>query len=132
MIGFTVNALSLQGFMDASARRVASRYLSAAPVRLDPEVVRTVNVALVKAGMDGNSPFRSTSLSINRIGEVLASHDLGLSGLNSAAVRANDGETSARVVSLNSEGMARLTASKLIIQWVTDASETVKVVAYLS
>lgn len=114
--------------MTASARRIAARYLSAAaPVRLDPEVVRTVNMALVKAGMDGNSPFRSTSLAINRIGEVLASHSLGLSWLNAAAVRAKDGETSARVVSRNAEGMAKLT-----LQWVTDASGTVKVVAYLT
>lgn len=118
--------------MNFSARRVVARYLSAAPLRLEPTMGRAVNVALVKAGMDGDSPFRSTSLAINRIGEVLSSHSLGLSGLNAAAVRGSEGEASARVVSRNAEGMAMLTTSNLTLQWVTADDGTVKVVAYLT
>ncbi len=118
--------------MTASARRVVARYLSAAPLRLDPAVTRTVDLALVKAGMEGNSPFRSTSLAVNRIGEVLSSHSLGLSGLNAASVRGSEGEASARLVSRNAEGMAMLTTSKLTLQWVTADDGTVKVVAYLT
>lgn len=118
--------------MLASARRVVARYLSAAPVRLNPAMMTTVNAALVKAGMDGNSPFRKTINAVERVKEVLASHNLGLSGLNTANIRGADGEAPIRVVMYNSEGMALMTVNKLTFQWVSAEDGTVRVVAYLT
>lgn len=118
--------------MNASALRVAARYLSAAPFRLDPEVLRTVNIALVKAGMGGNSPFRSVPMAAKRAEEVLASHALGFSGLKVSAMRGEEGEVTVRVVSYNSEGMATLTTSLATFQWVTSEDGSLRIVAYVT
>jgi len=91
-----------------------------------------VNAALVKAGMDGNSPFRKTTSAVERASEILSSHNLGLSGLNTANIRGAEGEAPVRVVMYNSEGMSQMTANKLIFQWVSAEDGTVMVVAYLT
>ncbi len=62
--------------MRLNPRRIASRYLSAVPARLDPKVRTTANMALIKAGMDGNGRFRSPGTALARISEVLASHGI--------------------------------------------------------
>jgi hypothetical protein len=119
--------------MPASARRVVARYLSAAPVRLNPATMAMVNAALVKAGMDGNSPFRKTTSAVERASEILSSYyNLGLSGLNTANLRGAEGEAPVRVVMYNSEGMSQMTTNELIFQWVSAEDGTVMVVAYLT
>lgn len=61
--------------MSASIRRVVARYLSAA-ARLDQKVRSAANMALIKAGMDGNGRFRSPGMALSRISEVLSSHGI--------------------------------------------------------
>ena len=117
--------------MNPSVRRVASRYLSASPVRIDPKALNAANAATVRAGMDGNSLFRGVPVAVKRATEILASHGLGLSGLNLANLRGPEGEATVRVVAYDAEGKANLTGSKMTFQWITAEGGAVKVVAYM-
>ena len=61
---------------EANPIHLASRYLAAKDARLDPKVKSLVNRTLIKAGLDGNTRFRTPGEALSRASNALSEHGL--------------------------------------------------------
>jgi hypothetical protein len=59
-----------------SSIRVANRFLAAKDARLDRRVMSRVNASLIRAGLDGNTRFRTPSEALARANKVLSDYGL--------------------------------------------------------
>lgn len=122
--------------MPASHLRVASRYLAATPAYLEPKVKTTANMALIKAGMDGNGRFRSPGTALARISEVLSSHGMEWGQvINSFPLRQPQGRMMIDLALTNpadSFSPTDIANTALAFQWYGLDNGQYEIVAYLS
>ena len=121
--------------MSVNPRRVVARYLSAA-ARLDQKVRSTANMALIKAGMDGNGRFRSPGMALARISEVLADHGIEWGQvIQSFPLKQPQGRMVIDLALSNpadSFSPTDLDNVALAFQWYQLADDKYEIVAYLS
>lgn len=121
--------------MSVSPRRVVARYLSAA-THLDPKVRSAANMALIKAGMDGNGRFRSPGMALSRISEVLASHGIEWGQvIQSFPLKQPQGRMNIDLALSNpadSFSPTDIDNSALAFQWYQLDEDRYEIVAYLS
>ncbi len=130
---------------EASAEKVAFRHLlegAATPkvagsAKLDPKVRRDTNQSLLRAGLDGNSRFRSTGQALAAIADTLADNGLELGeAVQAFDVKAPEGRITLDLAIMNEEDPFRpvdIFNSMLAFHW-SSATDTggIEAVAYLS
>lgn len=119
-----------------SPQRVATRYLSAASVRLVQKTKSAVTGALVRAGLDGNGRFKTLGAALAKAGDVLGQNGIEWGEvINSHALQGDRGTLNIDLALTNPEDSFSPTAidnSMLSFQWYLLTGGQYEVVAYLS
>ena len=129
---------------EASAEKVAFRHILegaathkvAGSAKLDPKVRRDTNQGLLRAGLDGNSRFRSTGQALAAIADTLADNGLELGeAVQAFDVKAPEGRITLDLAIMNEEDPFRpvdIFNSMLAFHWTTLENGGLEAVAYLS
>lgn len=120
----------------AEASQIAGRFLSAATTRLDPKIKTSANRALIKAGLDGNGRFRTSSEALAKANEVLSGVGVEWGEvINSFQLKPENGRVTIRLALSNPEdpfSPTDISNSVLAFHWTTLDADKIEAVAYLS
>ena len=122
--------------MPVSPSRVVARYLSAASARLPPKTKTSTNLALIRAGMDGNGRFHSPGAALTVASKVLEENGLELGEvINGFPLSLPKGQMNLDIAVSNPDDPFSPTTvgkSSLAIQWYKLDGGMYEIVAYLS